>query len=374
MSDADGGRPARQAVRRWSWRLLRREWRQQVLVLSLLTFAVGAAVFGATAAYNMVSIRDADFGTAGVRFEFGVEDPEAIAPYVAAAEAWFGPVEVIGHREVTVPGAADTVELRDQAVDGRYSRPMLDVRSGRAPTESREVAITDRVAALFGAALGDEVRLGRETFTVVGMVENPADLDDEFALVAPDTIGAPEFLTMLTSGDDELVRTFRPPSQPGSGYFEARGQTEATTAAVGVYAIAAVAMVLVSLVAGAAFVTLAHRRQRQLGMLAAVGATPRHLRRAMVANGSAIGAVAGVVGTASAVVVWLLVAPGLESAAGHRIDRFDVPLWVPVVGAAPRGRSPRRRPRGGRPERCRGCRSPMPSRPDRPNPAPRGGP
>src|SRR5207249_567581 len=37
---ANGGAPARRAVIRWAWRLFRREWRQQVLVLSLLTVAV----------------------------------------------------------------------------------------------------------------------------------------------------------------------------------------------------------------------------------------------------------------------------------------------------------------------------------------------
>ena len=29
----DGGVPARRAVIRWAWRLFRREWRQQLLVL-----------------------------------------------------------------------------------------------------------------------------------------------------------------------------------------------------------------------------------------------------------------------------------------------------------------------------------------------------
>jgi putative ABC transport system permease protein len=33
---ADGGVPARRAVIRWAWRLFRREWRQQLLILALL--------------------------------------------------------------------------------------------------------------------------------------------------------------------------------------------------------------------------------------------------------------------------------------------------------------------------------------------------
>src|ERR1700759_55250 len=40
------GGPARRAIRRWAWRLLRREWRQQVLVLSLLVVAVAATTVG----------------------------------------------------------------------------------------------------------------------------------------------------------------------------------------------------------------------------------------------------------------------------------------------------------------------------------------
>ena len=35
-----GGVPARRAVIRWAWRLFRREWRQQLLVLAMLTVAV----------------------------------------------------------------------------------------------------------------------------------------------------------------------------------------------------------------------------------------------------------------------------------------------------------------------------------------------
>ena len=35
-----GGAPARRAVVRWSWRLFRREWRQQILVLALLSVAL----------------------------------------------------------------------------------------------------------------------------------------------------------------------------------------------------------------------------------------------------------------------------------------------------------------------------------------------
>ena len=43
----NGGLPARRAVMRWAWRMFRREWRQQFLILALITAAVGATVVGA---------------------------------------------------------------------------------------------------------------------------------------------------------------------------------------------------------------------------------------------------------------------------------------------------------------------------------------
>ena len=46
----NGGAPARRAVIRWAWRLLRREWRQQLLILGLVTVAVAATIVGAAVA------------------------------------------------------------------------------------------------------------------------------------------------------------------------------------------------------------------------------------------------------------------------------------------------------------------------------------
>ena len=47
-----GGIVARRAVIRWGWRLFRREWRQQLLVLGLLTVAVAAAIWGTSVVTN----------------------------------------------------------------------------------------------------------------------------------------------------------------------------------------------------------------------------------------------------------------------------------------------------------------------------------
>jgi putative ABC transport system permease protein len=71
---------------------------------------------------------------------------------------------------------------------------------------------------------------------------------------------------------------------------------------------------------------------RQLSMLAAIGgATERHLRLVLLANGAVVGAIAAVIGTAVAMASWITIAPALETATGNRIDRFDLPWWL--IGA-----------------------------------------
>jgi putative ABC transport system permease protein len=90
-------------------------------------------------------------------------------------------------------------------------------------------------------------------------------------------------------------------------------------------------MALVALIATAAFVVVAHRRQRQLGLLAAIGASDRHLRLVMVANGFIVGAAAALVGGALGVVGWILAAPAVETAVGHRLDRWALP-WTLIIG------------------------------------------
>ena len=117
---------------------------------------------------------------------------------------------------------------------------------------------------------------------MVGLVENPGDLDDEFALVAPADADPPAAVTVLVRASPERAAAL--PADAG-GRLEARPachgavlcatatQSERATAAAGVLALATVVLLLVALIAAAGFVVVAQRRLRQLGMLAAVGAT-----------------------------------------------------------------------------------------------------
>ena len=91
------------------------------------------------------------------------------------------------------------------------------------------------------------------------------------------------------------------------------------------FSVATVFLLLASLVAAAGFAVVAQRRLRQLGMLAAVGATQKHLRLVLVTNGAVVGAIAAVTGTIAGLALWLVFAPTLESAVDHRIDRLSLP-------------------------------------------------
>lgn len=329
----DGGAPARRAVARWAWRLFRREWRSQSLVLVLLCLAVAAAVGGVAAAYNLAPAEgNAAFGQATHSLEFDEPEARGLAVDIAAADEWFDTVDVIGRRYSMVPGLFDPIELRSQDPHGPSSAPMLALVEGRYPSADDEMAVTDGTSDTLGATLDATVELGGTRWVVVGVVENPSNLNDEFALIAPGITTDLESATMLVEGGQDRAESFRPPSG-ASAVVAGRPENEGLVAAIGVLLAGSVVLLLVSLVAAAGFVVVAQRRLRQLGMFAAIGATVRHLRLALVANGALIGAVAAAIGVGIGLTGWLLVVPALEPVVGHRIERFDIPWWLVLAAA-----------------------------------------
>jgi putative ABC transport system permease protein len=320
----NGGLPARRAVVRWAWRLFRREWRQQVMVLALLAVAVTAAVAGVSAGYHSTPPGTARFGTASQWFTLYADDQRPLDARIARAREWFGTIDVVGHWHLPVPGSVRTVELRAQDPRGPYGGPMLELLTGRYPTAPGEAAITDEVAAEMRVRVGGVLTLDGRTWTVVGLVENPGDLRAEFVLVPP-APEPPESVTVLTAADPARFAQYR--AQHGQPVYELRPSHQWVEAAAGVFSVFAVSMLLVCLIAAAGFAVVAHRRLRQLGLLAAVGATQRHLRLVLLADGAAVGVAASVVGTVAGVLAWFALKPRFETAAGHRIDWLDLPWW-----------------------------------------------
>ncbi len=324
----DGGLAARRAVIRWAGRMFRREWRQQILVVTLLTVAVAAAVGSITVVYNTSPADNAEHGSANYLLQFDGTHPRKLEAELASARRWFGTIDVISHRSVPVPGSVETVDYRAQDPHGAYGSELLALRRGSYPTGPRQVAVTDGLAKLLRLDLGSTLALDGQRRTVVGIVENPRKLSDEFALVSPSSAGAPDHVTVLIHASRASIDSFRPsPSERGQSAFtgsESRPNNRAADT-LAMFSVATVFLLLASLVAAAGFAVVAQRRLRHLGMLAAVGATQKHLRLVLLTNGALVGTIAALAGTIVGLALWLAFAPTLESAVDHRIDRLSLP-------------------------------------------------
>src|SRR6266700_6413047 len=117
---AGGGLTGTRVLARWAWRLLHREWRQQLLIVALLALTVAAAAFSVATAYNVASLPGPQFGSAEYLLQFAGPDQGTIAADVAAAKKAFGTIQVIDHQFVTIPGSTQTAEYRALAPNGPF--------------------------------------------------------------------------------------------------------------------------------------------------------------------------------------------------------------------------------------------------------------
>ena len=324
-----GGMAARRAVVRWAGRMFRREWRQQLLVVTLLTVAVTGAIGSITIASNAVPADDGDFGSANLVLTFDGSDPQRLQAGLDAARRSFGSIEVIGHRSARVPGDVEKVDYRSQIPDGPFGDDLLALRRGSYPTGPDQVAVTDGVAASLRLRMGSILALDGRRRTVVGIVENPSKLSDEFALISPSS-ARPDGVSVLAEANAASRESFYRsqgdgPNSAFAGSIERGSDVSSAGETLAIFSVATVFLLLASLVAAAGFAVVAQRRLRQLGMLAAVGATQRHLRLVLVTNGAVVGAIAAVVGTVAGLALWVVFAPTLESAVDHRIGRLSLP-------------------------------------------------
>ena len=177
---------------------------------------------------------------------------------------------------------------------------------------------------------------------VTGVVQNPSNLLDEFALVAPGQVTAPTQVTILLGPAAVPQDQNQGPGQgPGQGQSQGLpGLPAAATIsyptapssgippATIVLVVAVLGLVFIGLVSVAGFTVMAQRRQRALGMLAALGATERNVRLVMVANGAVIGVVAAVLGAALGFAAWFAYVPSLQNDTGHVVDATNLPWWA----------------------------------------------
>lgn len=319
--------PARRAVVRWARRLFRREWRQQVLIVALITVAVAGTIVGSAVAVNSPQPKDFGFGTAQDAVTFTTHDART-ASVIADLRHRFGRVQVIDRQTQSIPGSIDTFQLVAEDPHGPFTGPMLSLLAGRYPTGPAEVAVSSGVASAFHLRVGAIWTVGGAARRVVGMVDNPQSLLDRFALVAPGQVADPTQVTALFDAPGV------PPRSIGHG-----AETPASVAPSNPFnpetislAALVLGMLLVALVSVGGFTVLAQRRMRSIGMLESNGATDRHVRLVVEANGVVVGLAGAVLGFALGLVAWLAYRPRLEQSAHHVIGVLALP-WVVVAAA-----------------------------------------
>ncbi len=322
----NGGVPARRAIIRWAWRLFRREWRQQLLVLALITVAVAATFVGAAVATNSQGRPSGEFGTAHDLATYGGNDPH-LATEIASLQHRYGRTDVIENQVIQVPGSTSTYNLRAQDIHGPFGGPMLSLLQGHYPAGPGQVAVTPGLASQLGLHLGSTWRQGGVARTVTGIVQNPQSLLDEFALVTPGQVRTPTTVSVLFDAPSV------PPGEIGPNVVtpQTAGANPVNPDTI-VFALATLGMLLIALVSVGGFTVLAQRRLRALGMLGAIGATDHNVRLVVRANGLVVGVAGTLLGAVLGLVAWLAYRPRVVTSSHHVIAPFALP-WA-VIGPA----------------------------------------
>ena len=165
---------------------------------------------------------------------------------------------------------------------------------------------------------------------VVGIVTNPQNLLDEFALVAPGQVSAPTQVTVLFDARARSPEALGPNVASRASAASTNVLNPVTIS----LAAATLGMLLIALVAVGGFTVLAQRRLRSIGMLGAQGATNANVGLVVSANGFATGLVGAVAGFALGLAAWLAYRPRAEASAHHVIGAFQLPWLVIFVSMA----------------------------------------
>jgi putative ABC transport system permease protein len=297
------------------------------LVLALIAVTVAVTTVGVGVSTNTPLSPYVGFGNAQDLATFSGNSASTTAK-IASWHERFGALDVIDNETVTVPGSVDTFDLRAQNPNGLYGQPLLSLVSGNFPTRASEVAVTSGVASDFNLKVGSDWRELGVTRRVVGIVENPKNLLDEFALVMPGQVASPTQVTVLFDATEGAK------SSLGSNVITPASVAQDNVLNPETISIVLVtmAMLLIALVAIAGFTVVAQRRLRSIGMLGALGATDEHIKLVVRANGVFVGLVGALVGFVVGFAAWLAYRPILESSAHHVVGVFQLP-WVVIVVA-----------------------------------------
>ncbi len=331
-ADPGSGLVARRAVIRWGWRLFRREWRQQLLVLGLLTVAVAATTWGIGVVTNaQIPPGYPTFGTGAAQVTLPGTDPNLTADIAAIQRRW-GPADLIEKQNITT-GTRRFVQVRAESPHGHYNSPLLSLVSGTYPAGPGQVALTSQVATQYDTHAGGTWHTAGTTWQVTGIVQDPSNLADQFALVAPGQIRHPSQVIMLLGpAAAQEIGGGTVPGVPAANVSLPTQQVSGVSPAVLILVVEVLGLAFIGLVSVASFSVMAQRRLRALGMLSAIGATERNLRLVMVAGGLAVGVTGALAGAVLGLAAWITYAPTVQRDTGHAVDPAHLPWWAFAIG------------------------------------------
>jgi putative ABC transport system permease protein len=348
-------RSAARALLRLAYRNVRRSVWRSLLVVVLVMLPV-AGMVGVTSVMKTITptaertvtarMGDADFeifageGGTGELLRARVPAGSIVEPLLRVTD------------KLALPGLNVEVGLTSYEPVGLAQR-MLTLREGHMPTAQGEVAVSAEVLRLSGASIGGQIKLAElGSQTIVGLVENPMRLKDRVVFAGPwlasqaEAEKAAEWLVKVPAGSDSSVLDLGVPTeingQPPVGdgtttpafIITPRAYAFAADSAVGsaTIVLGGLALLDAALVAAAAFAVGIRRRQRELGILAATGAEPRHLAASVLAEALVLGGLGAMVGIVLGILGAFAVSPFLDQLTDHRNPLISPDLGVLVIG------------------------------------------
>jgi putative ABC transport system permease protein len=327
--------------------ILRARWRSLLIVVLILVPVAGmvclATVITTITPTAERSATD-EMGQADLLVYPGPGGTEAalreLLPVGSTIDPMFATSETL-----VVPGLAVSVALRSHDPEG-VGRGMITLVRGRYPATTGEVAISASVEAITNVGIGGTIDL-RElgTAKVVGIIEQPLSLTVRIVLADPSLAtramasNAADWLVALPAGSD-VQSIDLPEDSPtvggSSAPFSATTRSARLQAASGFGAatlvLGGLALLDAALVAAAAFAVGVRRRQREIGLLAAAGASPRQLAGSVLAEALLLGGTAALLGAALGILGALALSPFLDGLTGHRNP--TIALDLPIMAGA----------------------------------------
>jgi putative ABC transport system permease protein len=344
-------------------RIARREARRakgrSALVIAMIALPVLALSYAA-ASYDMFNLRPAeraerDMGAADARLLWEFTGPVQQDPRGNGWSSEGNPTDQPrAEREVlaalpagsrVIPSLESFTDFRTATGVGTLTTHGLDIRDpltagivtlldGRAPATGSEVTVSRKAADRLGAGIGDTIQNADRTksWTVTGIVEFPASLFEDVVFLpsalptgphstgrgtgwlwdAPGPVSWDQVKQLNRRGMVVFSReVFIHPPPASETPMSTSSGVDAEVIGVGGL-VAGLAILEIVLLAGPAFAVGARRRRRDLGLIAANGGTPAHLRRVVLADGLVLGMLGAAAGLVIGVAVAVTTRPLLE--------------------------------------------------------------